>query len=107
MFGQYSRPYREAFRPDPLSRDFVRHIAHHMHGRTYAQKHPDEDFAETFAVWLTPGSGLRRRYRNWPALRKLRYVDLLFKEIVDTPPNRRRWKIRHPLPALHQPPPPP
>jgi len=96
-FGPYSRPYREHFRPDPLSRDFVRHIAHHMHGRTYAQKHPDEDFAETFAVWLTPGSGWRRRYRNWPALRKLRYVDYLFKEVGDAPPKRRRGKLCSPV----------
>jgi len=97
MFGPYSRPYREAFRPDPLSRDFVRHIDHHMHGRTYAQKHPDEDFAETFAVWLTPGSGWRRRYRNWPALRKLRFVDLLMKEIRKERPKRRSGKLCSPI----------
>ena len=96
-FGPYSRPYREAFRPDPLSRDFVRHIDHHMHGRTYAQKHPDEDFAETFAVWLTPGSCWRRRYRNWPALRKLRYVDLVMKEIRLEHPKRRRGKLCSPV----------
>src|SRR5262249_1543420 len=81
MFGSFSRPYRDSFRPNPFSRQFVRHIVHHQYGRTYAQKHPDEDFAETFAVWLTPRSGWRRRYRNWPALRKLRYVDALMKRI--------------------------
>jgi hypothetical protein len=96
-FGTYSQPYREAFRPDPLSRDFVRHIDHHMHGRTYAQKHPDEDFAETFAVWLTPNSGWRQRYRSWPALRKLRYVDLLMKEIRKQPPKRRAGKLCSPV----------
>ncbi|MBV9123831.1 MAG: hypothetical protein JO112_10780, partial [Planctomycetes bacterium] len=52
LFGSFSKPYRDTFRPDPLSRQFVRHIVHHQYGRTYAQKHPDEDFAETFAVWL-------------------------------------------------------
>jgi hypothetical protein len=96
-FGPYSRPYREAFRPDPLSRNFVRHIDHHLHGRTYAQKHPDEDFAETFAVWLTPSSCWRRRYRNWPAMRKLRFVDLLLKEVAAERPRRRRGKLCSPI----------
>ena len=43
--------------------------------RWYAQSHPDEDFAETFAVWLTPDSDWRARYADWPALRKLEYMD--------------------------------
>jgi hypothetical protein len=90
VFGPFSQPYRERFRPNPLSRNFVRHIIHHRHGPTYAQKHPDEDFAETFAVWLTPRSSWRRRYRNWPALRKLQYVDKLMKSIRDLPPRARR-----------------
>ncbi len=87
MFGPFSRPYRDAFRPNPFSRQFVRHIVHHQYGRTYAQKHPDEDFAETFAVWLTPRSGWRRRYRHWPALKKLKYVDTLMRGIRDTGPK--------------------
>jgi hypothetical protein len=81
IFGPFSKPYRDSFRPNPFSRQFVRHIVHHQYGRTYAQKHPDEDFAETFAVWLTPRSGWRRRYRNWPALQKLMYVDKLMKQV--------------------------
>ena len=81
MFGPFSRPYRDSFRPNPFSRQYVRHIVHHQYGRTYAQKHPDEDFAETFAVWLTPRAGWRRRYRNWPALRKIRYVERLMRGI--------------------------
>jgi hypothetical protein len=90
MFGPFSRPYRDSFRPDPSSRQFVRHIVSHQYGRTYAQKHPDEDFAETFAVWLTPRSGWRRRYRNWPALRKLQYLDKLMRRIrADTPQIRK------------------
>jgi hypothetical protein len=80
-FGPFAKPYRDTFRPNPFSRQYVRHIIHHQYGRTYAQKHPDEDFAETFAVWLTPRSGWRRRYRGWPALRKLRYVDGLMRSI--------------------------
>ena len=64
------RPYRDDYRPVPFSKDYVRHIE-----GWYAQKHPDEDFAETFAVWLTPRSGWRRKYAGWPALKKLRYVE--------------------------------
>jgi hypothetical protein len=85
-FGPFTKPYRDQFRPNPLSRAFVRHLVHHQYGRTYAQKHPDEDFAETFAVWLTPRSGWRRRYRNWPALCKLRYVDRVMKSLRGVPP---------------------
>ena len=76
LFGPYSRPYRDRFRVDPFSRDHVRHIL-----GWYAQKHPDEDFAETFAVWLTPGLDWRERYRGWPALRKLEYVDRVMAEV--------------------------
>jgi hypothetical protein len=96
-FGRFSRPYRDSFRPNPFSRQFVRHIAHHQYGRTYAQKHPDEDFAETFAVWLTPRSGWRRRYRNWPALRKLEYVDELMRQIRTEQPVCRDGELCTPV----------
>jgi hypothetical protein len=85
-FGRFTRPYHDRFRPNPFSRAFVRHLVHHQYGRTYAQKHPDEDFAETFAVWLTPRSGWRRRYRHWPALEKLRFVDRLMKSLRGAEP---------------------
>src|ERR671922_475929 len=75
-FGPYSRPYREHYRVDPFSRDFVRHIL-----GWYAQKHPDEDFAETFAVWMTPGLDWRAEYAGWPALAKLEYVDRVMREV--------------------------
>ncbi|MFO7732923.1 MAG: putative zinc-binding metallopeptidase [Candidatus Aminicenantes bacterium] len=88
IFGPFSRPYRDVFRPDRMSRHYVRHISAHPYGRTYAQKHPDEDFAETFAVWLTPRSSWRRRYRHWPAIRKLFYVNHLMKEIRRVNPPR-------------------
>ena len=78
-FGKFSKPYRDVFLPDPSSRDFVRHLVHSQYGRSYAQKHPDEDFAETFAIWLTPRSGWRRKYRFWPALRKLQFVSKLMR----------------------------
>jgi putative zinc-binding metallo-peptidase len=97
VFGSFSQPYKENFRPNPLSRHFVRHIEHHRHGRTYAQKHPDEDFAETFAVWLTPRSGWRRHYRNWPALRKLKCVDQLVRMIRDEDPHCTRGSLCTPV----------
>ena len=84
LFGPFNRPYRERYKPVPFDRRFVRH----MEG-WYAQKHPDEDFAETFAVWLTPRSGWRRRYRGWPALRKLLYVDRTARALGDTEPPLR------------------
>lgn len=70
VFGPYSRPYCEDYRPDPFSLNFVRHIP-----GWYAQKHPDEDFAETFAVWLTPDSNWLETYKDWGCHKKLVYVD--------------------------------
>jgi hypothetical protein len=81
VFGPFSRPYRERYRADPFSRDYVRHIL-----GWYAQKHPDEDFAESFAVWLTPGRDWRREYAGWPALGKLEYVDCIMREIAAAHP---------------------
>jgi pimeloyl-CoA synthetase len=81
MFGPFRRPYRDQYRPVPFSRQFVRH----MEG-WYAQKHPDEDFAETFAVWLTPRSRWRERYKNWPAMQKLRYVDRMARRVGNVDP---------------------
>ncbi|HEX6628182.1 MAG TPA: putative zinc-binding metallopeptidase [Gemmatimonadaceae bacterium] len=81
MFGPYSRPYRERYRADPFTHDYVRHIL-----GWYAQKHPDEDFAETFAVWLTPDFDWRQSYEGWGALRKLEYVDQVMKEIAHQVP---------------------
>ncbi|HXE89622.1 MAG TPA: putative zinc-binding metallopeptidase [Terriglobales bacterium] len=83
LFGPFRRPYRENYRPVPFSRSFVRHIE-----GWYAQKHPDEDFAETFAVWLTPGSKWRQKYRGWGALEKLKYIDRIAREVRDQDPLR-------------------
>src|SRR5438132_13136462 len=83
LFGPFDPPYLADYRPVPFSRKYVRHIA-----GWYAQKHPDEDFAETFAVWLTPGSDWKRRYARWPALRKLQYVDRVARELAGSPPRK-------------------
>ncbi len=100
MFGRFTRPYRDFFRPDHLSREHVRHISVSPYGRTYAQKHPDEDFAETFAVWLTPRSDWRVRYRNWPAIRKLLYVNGLMKEIRSQVPENSRRRLLRPVESM-------
>jgi hypothetical protein len=76
LFGSSSEPYPEEYTPRPYSRSFVVHLE-----SWYAQSHPYEDFAETFAVWLTPDSDWRTRYRAWPALRKLEYMEELMREI--------------------------
>jgi hypothetical protein len=70
VFGPASLPYPDAYRPRPGSRRFVQHLE-----GWYAQAHPTEDFAETFAVWLKPRSAWRREYAGWPAFAKLEYID--------------------------------
>jgi hypothetical protein len=85
LFGPFRRPYHDNYRPIPFSRNFVRHLA-----GWYAQKHPDEDFAETFAVWLTPRSAWRKRYRGWGAMAKLQYMNRIARALGDVDPVRRR-----------------
>ena len=87
IFGSSAIEYPEFYTPKPYSRSFVLHI-----DNWYAQSHPDEDFAETFAVWLNPRSEWRRRYHDWPALKKLEYMDELMREIAAQPPlvDKRR-----------------
>ncbi|HKA92034.1 MAG TPA: putative zinc-binding metallopeptidase [Haliangiales bacterium] len=76
IFGAYDKAYHDDYRPEPFSRRCVRHLP-----GWYAQKHPDEDFAETFAVWLTPGVDWRKKYAGWEALAKLEYMDRIMKRI--------------------------
>jgi hypothetical protein len=91
-FGRASRPYPEVYRPRPASRDFVLHLGH-----WYAQSHPTEDFAETFAVWMQPRARWRRDYQGWPALRKLEYVDELMREIHGERPVVQNQELIEPL----------
>ena len=81
LFGQFSQPYQEDYQVDPSSTRFV----HHLEG-CYAQKHPDDDFAETFAVWLTPYSDWRTAYAGTPALEKLQYVERVTVEYGEKAP---------------------
>src|SRR5262249_6306525 len=83
LFGSMTQPYEEEYRPEPFSRRFVVHLP-----GWYAQKHPDEDWAETFAVWLAPGADWRTAYAAWSqALAKLEYCDRAMQE----------WRDREPL----------
>lgn len=84
VFGSVRKPYRDDYPFVPFSRDFVRYIP-----GWYAQKHPDEDFAETFAVWLDPHSHWQSRYAGWGAMRKLHYVDRMARAFGDVPPFHR------------------
>ncbi|KPK85646.1 MAG: hypothetical protein AMJ81_03175, partial [Phycisphaerae bacterium SM23_33] len=81
LFGPFSAAYSDYYYAQPYSKRYVSHLQHN-----YAQAHPDEDFAETFAVWLTPNSRWQERYRDWPAMTKLRYVDHLMRDIGPRPP---------------------
>ncbi|MBI5364583.1 MAG: hypothetical protein HZA53_15505 [Planctomycetes bacterium] len=82
LFGPITRPYLEDYRPSPFSRRYVRHLP-----GWYAQKHPDEDWAETFAVWMTPGRDWRAEYAEHPmALAKLEYCDRTLATLRERPP---------------------
>jgi len=89
LFGSATQAYPDFYQPNPASRRYVIHLPY-----WYAQAHPAEDFAETFAVWLAPGQRWRKRYAGWQALAKLEYVDELMRELAGArPPVRSIAKI--------------
>jgi hypothetical protein len=92
VFGPASLPYPDTYRARPGSRRYVQHL-----GEWYAQAHPCEDFAETFAVWLKPNSSWRRTYAQWPAFHKLEFVDELLAAVRDSRPPVRNREIVEPL----------
>lgn len=88
LFGLTSTPYPDSYQPNVRSRQYVRHLDGH-----YAQAHPDEDWAESFAVWLTPRSAWRKVYADWPAIRKLNHLNEMMEDIQGKRPlvnNRSR-----------------
>jgi hypothetical protein len=95
LFGDPGTEYPEYYTPKPYSKSFVQHLDH-----WYAQSHPDEDFAETFAVWLDPQSMWATRYAGWPAQRKLEYMDKLMREIAHTRPRVTSRRQLDALPRL-------
>jgi hypothetical protein len=92
VFGPASLPYPDTYRARPGSRRYVQHL-----GEWYAQAHPCEDFAETFAVWLKPNSSWRRTYAQWPAFHKLEFVDELLAGVRESRPPVRNREIVEPL----------
>jgi hypothetical protein len=95
VFGVNESDYVTHYQPKPFSKRFVRHLE-----LWYAQSHPAEDFAETFAVWLDPTSRWRSRYRGWPALNKLEYLDGLMRDIEGQKPVRRARARVEPISEL-------
>jgi len=89
IFGSPATEYApETYRPRPYSKSFVRHLPN-----WYAQAHPDEDFAETFAVWLAdPPELWRQRYQGWKAMEKLEYVNNLMIEAAGSAPAVTRGR---------------
>jgi hypothetical protein len=94
-FGSYAKPYQDNYRAIPFDPRFIRHAA-----GWYAQKHPDEDFAETFAVWLDPDSGWREIYTNTPVMPKLRYIEAAVKAFGKIPPLVSGGALDRPLNTL-------
>ena len=97
IFGHVSAPYPRDYSPRPNSDRHVLHLGH-----WYAQSHPTEDFAETFAVWMQPKARWRRDYEGWPALEKLEYVDALMAEIANEKPRRTNRTVSYPLREVSQ-----
>ena len=96
IFGPSYKAYPEYYDPKPYSKSFVLHL-----DSWYAQSHPDEDFAETFAVWLTL-SDWRERYAGWPAVKKLEYMDALMKDVSAKPMLVRTHRRVDPLPNIRK-----
>lgn len=92
VFGKASTPYPSVYRPKPTSRRHVLHL-----GQWYAQTHPTEDFAETFAVWLQPRSSWRHDYADWPVLGKLEYVNKVAEELRGVAPLVKSRAVVEPL----------
>jgi putative zinc-binding metallo-peptidase len=95
LFGDPRTEYPEYYTPKPYSKSFVQHLDH-----WYAQSHPDEDFAETFAVWIDPHSMWATRYSGWPAQRKLEYMDRLMRDLAPAKPRVTSKRQVDPLPRL-------
>jgi hypothetical protein len=97
VFGPSYIQYPNYYTPKPYSKSFVLHL-----DSWYAQSHPDEDFAETFAVWLNPQSDWRTRYADWPALKKLEYMDALMSELAGKPMTVKARRRVEPLQNLRK-----
>ena len=87
VFGSPKQEYGRTYKYKPYSKSYVRHL-----DGFYAQYHPDEDFVETFALWLTPDADWLKKYQGWRALDKLQFVDRLMSSIKGVKPLKPRGK---------------
>lgn len=94
-FGRFGERYHAKYRPRPFRREFVLHL-----DGWYAQSHPAEDFAETFAVWLDPSSRWRARYGDWPAIEKLEWVEREMAKLAGRRPRVRSREQSYALSTL-------
>ena len=92
VFGIAAARYSGDYTVEPRSKDYVLNLEH-----WYAQSHPTEDFAETFAVWLQPKARWRAEYSGWPALAKLEFVDELMSELAGRAAAKRDRSFIEPL----------
>lgn len=69
IFGLSSSDYPTSYKPNPNTDEYVSYLSDY-----YAQAHPDEDWAETFAVWLSQPNW-KSKYQNLNAILKLEYLD--------------------------------
>jgi len=84
LFGDHNEKYPDQYTFKKYSKKFVRHLS-----ENYAQAHPEEDWSETFAIWLTPKSQWKSKYEGWPALTKLNYVNSVMKQLKNKRSNNR------------------
>jgi hypothetical protein len=96
VFGPSYKAYPQFYDPRPYSKSFVLHL-----DSWYAQSHPDEDFAETFAVWLSQ-TDWQERYAGWPARKKLEYMDALMHDIAGKRALVRTHRRVDPLPSIRK-----
>lgn len=92
VFGSSNINYPSKYKPKPYSKKYVKYLS-----GFYAQAHPEEDFAESFAVWLDPKINWRKKYKNWPAINKLNVVNQLMREIKGAKPRSVSRNIIDPI----------
>ena len=76
LFGDYSAPYHDDFKPQPFSRKYVVHIS-----GWYAQEHADEGIVKGEEEFMRAGLDWERRYKGWGALKKLQYVQSIVERL--------------------------
>lgn len=84
VFGSsYSQAYPSSYKPRIFSGKYVNHL-----GDGYAQSHPDEDFAETFATWLAlPKKQWQQKFKNKKYIfQKLKAIDQIALECREKSP---------------------